>query len=414
MNIVSKKFSQKFLRIGGIIATVAILVASPFGAVSIAAAPEGLPEQAISHMPVCPPSISAEFVHCHAHVVTNKNNTPSVTTAPSGYGPVQFKAAYNPGNAAGSPNKVIAIVDAYDNPTIFNDLAVYSSTFNIRQLSNCAVQTATTNPCFQKIDQRGGSSYPAVNSGWALEIALDVESAHAMCPDCSILLVEADSSSLENLLAAEDKAVSMGAAAVSNSWGANEFSLEINYDSHFNHPGVAFTVSSGDNGYGTEYPAASRYVTSVGGTTLNMSGNTYLGETVWSGSGSGCSVYESKPSFQKDSGCGKRMIADVSADADPGTGAAVYDTTPYGGQTGWFQVGGTSLAAPLVASIYALSGIPSGAQANSLPYLNPGALHDVTRGSNGHCKRFPNYFCNAGNGYDGPTGLGTPNGLSGF
>ena len=120
--------------------------------------------------------------------------------------------------------------------------------------------------------------------------------------------------------------------------------------SYFNHPGVAITASSGDSGYGVEYPAASRYVTAVGGTTLSLgSGGSYGGESVWSGSGSGCSVYETKPAWQTDTGCSQRTVADVSADADPNTGAAIYDSVSYYGQTGWFQVGGTSLSSPLVA-----------------------------------------------------------------
>ncbi len=412
MNLKTKFYTK----LSGIFAVMLFLSALP---VTQAAAPIGvsanLPQQAVSHIPVCPPGQVQGLAHCHAHVVTtDKGNTPAVTTAPTGYGPVQFQGAYNPGHATGTPNKIIAIVDAYDSPTAFNDLAVYSSTFGLRQLASCPVNSATTAPCFQKVDQRGGTSYPAVNSGWALEIALDVQSAHAMCPDCSILLVEADSNSFANLLAAEDRAVSMNANVVSNSWGAGEFSSETLYDSHFDHPGVAFTVSSGDNGFGAEYPAASRFVTSVGGTTLTMSGGTYVGESTWSGSGSGCSSYEPKPSFQHDTGCARRMIADVSADANPSTGAAVYDTTPYSGQSGWFQVGGTSLAAPLVAAIYALGGVGSGVQANSLPYLHTSSLHDITTGNNGRCKRFPSYFCNATSGYDSPTGLGTPNGLGAF
>ena len=170
------------------------------------------------------------------------------------------------------------------------------------------------------------------------------------------------------------------------------------------------TASTGDAGYGVEYPAASPYVVAVGGTTLALNGdNTYAGETAWVDGGSGCSTYEPKPSVQTDSGCSKRAVADVSADADPNTGAAVYDSVPYSGQSGWFQVGGTSLASPLIAAVYALSGNTSNGLA---PYGNPGALHDVTGGSNGTCS--PSYLCTAGPGYDGPTGLGTPNGLAAF
>ena len=170
------------------------------------------------------------------------------------------------------------------------------------------------------------------------------------------------------------------------------------------------TASSGDNGYGVEYPAASPNVVAVGGTTLSVNGSSgnysWGGETAWAGTGSGCSRYEPKPGVQNDPGCSKRTVVDVSADADPNSGAAVYATY---GSTAWVQVGGTSLASPLIAAIYALSGNTSN---GSAPYGNTGALHDVTSGSNGSCS--PSYLCKAGVGYDGPTGLGTPNGLAAF
>jgi len=263
------------------------------------------------------------------------------------------------------------------------------------------------------VNQSGLTSYPQQNSGWSLEIALDVEAAHAMCQNCGILLVEANSASYTNLMSAVDRAVLLGAIVVSNSYGSSEFSGETTYDSHFNHPGVAFTVSSGDAGYGTEYPAASRYVTAVGGTSLFLNGDgSYNHETAWSGAGSGCSSYESKPTWQTDTGCAKRSVADVSAVADPNTGAAVYDTVRYGGQSGWFQVGGTSLAAPVVAAIYALSGnVPAGQTESSLPYGSPINLNDVLTGNNGTCG---SYLCVARVGYDGPTGLGSPKGTGAF
>jgi subtilase family serine protease len=268
-------------------------------------------------------------------------------------------------------------------------------------------------PCFQKVDQNGGTRYPFSNSGWALEISLDVETAHAICQNCRILLVEARTASYADLMSAIDRARLIGAKYISNSYGSNEFSGETTYDSHFKYPGITFTFSAGDSGYGAGYPAASQYVTAVGGTTLAIgANNTYGGEIVWSGTGSGCSKYESKPSWQTDAGCLKRTIADVSADADPSTGAAVYDTVPYFGYRGWFVVGGTSLSAPLIAATYALAGnVPSLQYANSLPYGNAAALNDVTVGSNGSCG---SYLCNAGTSYDGPTGLGSPQGITAF
>jgi subtilase family serine protease len=392
-----------------------IVILTLFIGVSIASA-KGPSAIALNHIPVCP-GPTQDAAHCHSRVVIDKNGQPNVTPAPSGYGTVQFHSAYT--STVNAPSKtIIAIVDAYDNPNVLSDLNTYSDSFGIPRLAGCTTSiTNSATPCFQKIDQRGGTRLPRTNSGWALEIALDVEVAHAMCQNCSILLVEADSNSFSNLLAAEDRAGLMGAKIISNSWGGNEFSGETSstYDGHFNKPGIEITVSSGDSGYGTEFPAASKYVTAVGGTTLNLNGGAYAIETAWNGAGSGCSSYESIPSWQvgiTDSLCaGHRMVADVSADADPNTGAAVYDSVNYQGQKGWFQVGGTSLSSPLIAGIYALAG---GSVSPSLPYTKGSAsnLHDVISGNNGSCGG--SYLCTALTGYDGPTGLGSPNGLGAF
>jgi hypothetical protein len=352
---------------------------------------------------------------CDVRVVTDVNNNAKNFVAPSGYGPAQLRTGYGlSGLASSTKPTIIAIVDAYNDANIKNDLDVYSAQFGIPTLPNCpgAINSSSA-ACFKKTDQNGGTFYPIGNSGWDLEIALDVEAAHAVCQNCSVLLVEARSNSFNDLLTAEDRAATLGANVISNSWGGGEFSGETSYDSHFNKPGVAITFSSGDSGYGVEYPAASRYVTAVGGTSLTMNGLAYGGESAWSGAGSGCSLYEGKPVWQTDSGCAKRTVADVSADADPNTGAAVYDSVRYQGVSGWFQVGGTSLASPIIAATYALSGNTAGA-ANSLPYGlgNPTNLHDVTSGTNGLCGG--SYLCTAKAGFDGPTGLGTPKGTGAF
>jgi subtilase family serine protease len=345
------------------------------------------------------------FAACGAQVVTNASGTPLAGGSPpaGSYGPAQFHTAYNLPTTAGTA-KTIAIVDAYDDPNVASDLAAYDGAYGLPDPASYP----SSSPWFRKVNQNGGSTPPAANSGWGLEIALDVETAHEICQNCNILLVEASSNSFADLGTAENEAVALGASVVSNSWGGNEFLSESSYDAYFDHTGVVITASTGDSGYGVEYPASSRYVVGVGGTTLNLgSGNAYAGESAWNGAGSGCSRYETKPSWQTDTGCSRRTVADVSADADPNTGAAVYDTYGYGG---WLQVGGTSLASPLVASVYALSGNTSNGAA---PYSDPGALHDVTSGSNASsCS--PSYLCTAGPGYDGPTGLGTPNGLAAF
>jgi subtilase family serine protease len=342
---------------------------------------------------------------CHADVVSDESGTPLASGSPpaGALTPGQFRSAYGLGNDS---TDTIAIVDAYDDPTAEADLGVFSSQFG---LPACT----TANGCFRKVNQSGGTSYPSANSGWALEISLDIETAHGVCPGCKILLVEASSASTTNLGIAENRAVTLGAHVVSNSWSAGEFSGETSADTtYFKHPGVAITVSSGDSGYGVQWPAASPYVTAVGGTTLHLSGGGYGSETAWSDAGSGCSVYETKPAWQTDSGCSRRTVADVSADADPNTGAAVYDSTRYSGQSGWFQVGGTSLSSPLVAAVYALAGTASQVDYGQTPYLHTSSLHDVASGSNGSCGG--SYLCTAVGGFDGPTGLGTPNGLAAF
>lgn len=366
------------------------------------------------HAKVCARGKEREELDCHARVIVDEKGSPKSGSAPSGLGPVELHNAYTSQTTV-TGRQIIAIVDAYDHPNILSDLNTYSAAFGIPSLPACAGPVASSaTPCFEKINQNGGHTYPVTNAGWALEIALDVEAAHAMCQNCSILLVEASSNSYANLMAAVDRAITSGAAVVSNSYGSGEFSGETAYDSHFNKTGVAITFSSGDSGYGVGYPASSRYVTAVGGTTLFLNADkTYAGESAWSGSGSGCSAYESKPSWQTDQGCAKRTIADVSAVADPNTGAAVYDSIRYFGRQGWFKVGGTSLSAPVVAGVYALAGgVPSGTMGNALPYAGAANLHDIVSGSNGSCGG--SYLCTAVSGYDGPTGLGTPNGIGAF
>jgi subtilase family serine protease len=344
----------------------------------------------------------AGSARCHARVVTDAKGNPAVTPAPNGYGPADLQSAYSLPSSSAGGGKVFAIVDAYDAPTAEADLGTYRSAYG---LAACT----TANGCFRKVNQSGGTAPPRANGGWAQEISLDLDMASAVCPNCRILLVEANSNQFTDLAAAEDTAARLGASVISNSYGGNEFSQETSttYNSHFNHPGIPITVSSGDAGYGVEFPAASQYVTAVGGTSLTRSGPAFS-ERAWSGAGSGCSAYVGKPTWQHDSGCARRTVADVSAVADPNTGVAVYDSYKYRGAAGWMVFGGTSVSAPIVAGVYALGG----GTAPSSPYNHSSALHDVTSGSNGSCSVA--YLCTAGPGFDGPTGLGTPNTAAAF
>jgi hypothetical protein len=320
------------------------------------------------------------------------------------YTPAEVRHAYGVDqlsqNGAG---QTIAIVDAFDAPNIANDLAVFDQSFGLPAANLIKAEPQGT---------------PSFNANWALEISLDVEWAHAIAPAATILLVEAQSSSLSNLLSAVNYAVQQGANQVSMSWGGGDFVGETSNDSVFNHPGVTFLASAGDNGAGVEYPAASPYVTGVGGTSIQIdSSSNRLSETAWGGSGGGTSVGESRPSFQNGfQGSSGRDVPDVSYLADPNTGVVVYDSS----SGGFFQVGGTSAGAPAWAGLIALvnqgraalgkSSIGTGqtygtnsvlyALAGGSSYTNPnGDFFDIISGSNGN---------SATTGYDRVTGLGSP------
>ncbi|HLO35726.1 MAG TPA: S53 family peptidase [Candidatus Deferrimicrobium sp.] len=329
---------------------------------------------------VAPPGAIA-YGERYAHPYTRPQ--PNVSSSPTGLSPATIKSVYGftTSNTAGA-GKTIAIVDAYDDPNAEADLNVFSSQYG---LPACT----TANGCFKKVNQTGGTRAPRSNSGWALEISLDIQWAHAIAPGAKILLVEASSNSFTNLLAAEDYAKTH-AQYVSNSWGGSEFSGETGtaYDGHFAQSGVSIFVSAGDNGTPAEYPSASRNVISVGGTTLHFSGTTFSGETGWSGGGGGCSLYETATSAQSSFGgyanvsCGgKRATPDLSLDADPASGVSVYDSFKYQGQTGWWTVGGTSASSPMAAAHAAVLGIV--VDSTHVYGLASGALRDVTSGNNG-------------------------------
>jgi len=326
-------------------------------------------------------------------------------SSPDGLGPAQIRGAYNLPSAAPRA-QTIAIVTAFDDPSAEGDLGVYSGTYS---LPSCT----SANGCFRKVNGLGQAGpLPPADATWALETSLDVQIAHAVCSNCKILLVEAASASVLDLLDAVDAAVALGANEVSNSWVVDEFSSQTFLDSRLDHPGVAITAASGDTANRVQWPASSPFVTAVGGTTLTVLDNIRVSESAWQFGGSGCSRYESKPAWQTDSGCSQRMVPDVAAAGDPLSGAAVYYSYGYFGRSGWFKVGGTSLGAPIIAAIYALAGNADQVVAGSYPYAQSGSLFDVRSGANGSCS--PSYLCTTGIGYDGPTGVGSPNGTAGF
>jgi hypothetical protein len=365
---------------------------------------QALDRIALSNIPdlpfkdVCDHAVSTGYAHCNAKVRVKEDGSLAVTTAPGGgYTPADLLSAYVLPSTGGS-GKTVAIVDAQDDPNAESDLAVYRSQFG---LPPCT----TANGCFKKVNENGQASpLPASDAGWAEEISLDLDMVSAICPSCKILLVEASSASYTDLGTAVNTAATLGASAISNSYGGGETS-STNTD--YNHPGVTVTASAGDSGFGVEFPASSPFVVAVGGTSLTTSSSSRgWAEAAWSGSGSGCSSLFAKPSWQNDTICSNRVEADVSAVADPNTGVGVYDTFGLGSSGGWLVFGGTSVASPLVASTFTLLGLNG--DTGAFVWGNTGDFFDVTSGSNGSCS--PAGLCNAGPGYDGPTGWGTPNG----
>lgn len=365
---------------------------------------------------VCPVSTSPTYAECLSWVATDAKGLllTSLTTHP-GFSPGTFHTAYNvPRTTAASAHQTIAIVDAFNNPHLYADLQLFIKHYNLPTLPKCT--SLSQLHCFAVKNEQGKRApLPPNNVGWGLEAALDVQTAYGMCNNCRIEIVEASSASFSDLSHSVNTAVVRGADVVSNSYGSF---LSDCTQSGYNHPNVAVVVSSGDSGFGIACPAVLNTTVSVGGTSLTLNGdNTYLAEQVWDGSGSGCSTANSAQPWQTSAanwvtiGCATgRGMNDVSADADPNTGAAIYDSYGY---PGWVMVGGTSLSAPLISGVYALAG---NASSFSYPaqtvYLSPSSLHDVTTGSNGSCS--PSLQCNAGAGYDLPTGIGSPNGLGGF
>jgi subtilase family serine protease len=386
------------------------LVTSAFAAVPAQAT---IPPVAAEHaaVRVCA-AAPAGFASCGALLVTRPTRNPSPAASPAGYGPGDLRSAYNlPAAPPTGAAPTVAVVDAYDDPTAASDLGVYRRQFGLPALN------AAGGPTFTKVNQSGGTSYPRKDAGWAAEISLDLDMVSAICPSCNILLVEASSASFANLGAAVNYAASVpGVVAISNSYGGSDSSQL----SAYKHPGIAVTASTGDSGYGVQSPASFDSVVAVGGTSLQRSSSSRgWTETAWSGAGSGCSTKNPQPSWQTSvTQCSGKANADVSAVADPNTGVAVYDSTAYMGSVGWQVYGGTSVSSPIIASVFALAGNTGVAFSGSTPYpasrlwAATSGLNDATSGSNGTCTT--SVWCTAGTGWDGPTGLGTPNGVGAF
>ncbi|MGW5740383.1 S53 family peptidase [Amycolatopsis sp. NPDC003861] len=333
---------------------------------------------------------------------------PGATRAfgPAGWGADDLASAYGLPASAGS-DTVVGISIAFDAPNLEADLAAYRAQYD---LPPCT----TANGCFRKVNQQGAAApLPEVNFGWAMESTLDVSMVSAACPSCRILVVEGNTPGFADLAETADTAVRLGAKVVSNSYGARENGAALAYASHYQHPGVTVVASSGDTGFtAASYPAVLASTISVGGTSLARDPDSPRGwaDGAWTYGGSGCSAYIAKPKWQRDTHCGKRTVADVSAAAED---IAIH----YADAGGWLPVSGTSASAPFVAGLIGRSGHAGVTRPADL-YANAGSFTDVTTGHNdpagGGKKCGGDYLCVAGPGYDAPTGVGVPNGLAGF
>jgi subtilase family serine protease len=406
---------------GSTVAAVASQGSAAHGsAAHVSASPaSGLSATDFSH--ACAITRQAGFMSCFALIREGVRQQTAATLgnkAPSGdgYGPSSLISAYKLPKSSKVIN--VAVVDAYNDPDAVSNVATYRAAWGLPKCN-----TSTEAGCLTVTNQEGKTSplpKNAGSTGWDVEESLDVDMVSAICDTCHIFLVEASAPSTADLGTGVNSAVKvLKADFVSNSYGGSQSSSDPSFDTkYYNHPGDAIVASAGDGGYGVSYPAASRDVTSVGGTTLTKT-STGRGwnETVWGssaggeGTGSGCAeANETKPSWQTHTGCNNRIDNDVSADANPNTGVAVYDTYSQGG---WLEVGGTSVSSPVIASVFALADhLTAGSYPSSYPYSHTSDLYDVTSGADGTCS--PAFLCHAEVGYDGPTGLGTPDGIGAF
>jgi subtilase family serine protease len=361
---------------------------------------------------------ASERFHCKGVIRTDLPRfTPLAGATPTGYGPADLASAYGL-NSALKPAATIAIVDAFGYPNAESDLAAYRTKYG---LPPCTV----ANGCLTVVNQLCAASPlpppPPANDDWTVETALDLDMASAACPSCKLLLIQAQDDVSDGLMQAQATAAKLGANVISDSWGSAETAQRtgLSQETFFNlGKPIAIFIAAGDSGYdnagqGPDYPSTSQYVIAVGGTTLIKAAGTTRGwtETAWStkagttgAGGSSCSLSVAKPAWQQNlmTSCTLRAASDVAAVGDPATGLAVYNA----GAGGWIVVGGTSAAAPFVAGVFALYSL--GTVAPSYPYTHLSAFNDVLSGTNGACG---NVLCNAGKGWDGPTGVGTPNGV---
>jgi subtilase family serine protease len=376
-----------------------------------------------SAFPICNVPNAAGQAQCHSQyrsdVPVNGNSASAIANI-AGYHPSDLQAAYglNGGDKHAGRGQTVAIVVAYHNPNLSADLAIYRNAFGLRScdsdcltvLTSGASDSRNNNSAARTLAKHSSApGTPSYDAAWGAEEVLDAEMVSAICPNCQIMVVETQDAQISSLAQGVAYAVAYGATEVSNSYTVPETPDLSQYASYYAQPGVPITAGAGDNGYGPGFPATLATVTAVGGASL-VNTPTGWGQAVWPGTGSGCSSFVPKPRWQTDPGCTTRTVNDLAVVADPATGVSAY-VSAIGG---WAVFGGTSVGAPIVAGMYALAGNGENINDPSILYANASSFGPVTSRSNGTCPSQYQYLCNGTPGYDGPSGLGMPVGLSAF
>ena len=408
--------SRQHHRLPAVLAATLILVITALSTAVAASAAPG----AGRLRPACPappPGQARCYVLVAPQTAVNAALAAGRPAQPQGLSPQDIDQAYRLPVARGR-GSTVAVVEAYNTAHLARWLSIYRRQYHLPACTQAS-------GCLRIVNQQGQrsplpNSGLAVTYGWDAEASLDVSMVSAACPRCHILVVEARTQDFSDLATAEDTAARLGAVAISNSYGGREDGALQAYARHYQHPGHVIVVSAGDSGFtAASFPANLSTVTAVGGTVLTRAHNARgWAERVWNNQagagGSGCSAYVAKPAWQHDPHCPGRTVADVAAVA---WNIPIYDTN-YGG---WLSVGGTSAGSPLIAGLYALAGHTATFKPGQ-EYRHPHAFFDITRGNNAWVyDGIPpgllcggDYLCTARAGYDAPTGLGTPDGTSGF
>ncbi|HEV3153661.1 MAG TPA: S53 family peptidase [Candidatus Baltobacteraceae bacterium] len=400
---------------GGALQSAASGTTDSAGGSGAAREPMRLHAMAVAVCPTATPAPTASAAGSSQCASQQRLDLPPIANVPGltaqqipGYQPSELQAAYNLPSSTAGKGETIAIVIPYDDPNAELDLGVYRLMFGLPACTSL-------NGCFHKYFKDGSTHTAPANMAWGAEMSIDLDMASAICPNCKLDVVDSDNDDPNNLLQAISTAAQkLHANVISNSWVTPENAGEKGAEQQLDKLGAAIVAAAGDQGYGVAWPAAARGVIAVGGTTLVPDKNAARGydETVWSGTGGGCSAYIPKPSWQSDKGCANRTVNDVAAIADPNPGVAVYDSYLPLGSGGWLVFGGTSVATPIVAATIALAGNSTSLAGASYIASHASKLNPIVGGSNGTCSTA--YLCTGQPGYNSPAGFGSPNGVAAF